>query len=228
MRLRNAVGACLVIQAASVASISSAESFDCPDTGITVEFTTRAHADLVCEAAETTMAGLASCRLPSLPPALRIEVVDEVQQGCVGLYHCGKASIELLSPTAMAERRDPDSAFGFLDAESYFKSVVVHELTHSATVEIPCPIKDCIVADEFVAYAMQIRSLSRETSRAFSVHADGSIPANSGDLNLLMLNLAPDRFARSVWWRLMRSDDPCGLLRNLAERTVLLDRERFE
>ena len=227
MPLRDGAGACLLFQAACVASMSAADSLDCPDTGITVEFTTEAHADLVCEAAETAVAGLASCGLPALPSALRIEVVEELQHGCVGLYHCGEASIEVLSPSAMAERRDPDAAFGFLDAEAYFESAVVHELTHAATVETPCPIDGCVVADEFIAYAMQILSLSGEASRSFSVHADTAPPASSVDLTLLMLHLAPDRFARSVWRRLERSDDPCALLRDLADRTILLDRERF-
>ena len=92
---------------------------------------------------------------------------------------------------------------------------------------IPCPIVDCVVADEFIAYAMQILSLSVEASRSFSVHPDTAPAASSVDLTLLMLHLAPDRFARTVWRRLEQSDDPCALLRDLADRTILLDRERF-
>jgi hypothetical protein len=220
-------GTALALGIAMIASTMHAVTADCPTAGVRVEYSDARNADLVCAAVADAVDALALCDLPVLPPRLRVEVVDELADGCVGLYHCGEAWIEVLSPQAMARRRDPDSAFGFLDDAAYFRSVVVHELAHAATADVPCPIGDCVVADEYVAYATQILSLSPAGARSFAESADGSAPASSADLNRLFLRLAPDRFARAVREHLARRDDPCDFIRGLAHRTILLDRERF-
>jgi hypothetical protein len=220
-------GKAIALGLATIASPILAETAECPTPGVSVEYSDGKDADLVCAAVADAVNGLALCELPALPARLHIEIVDGITDGCVGLYHCGEAWIEVLSPSAMTDRRDPDGAFGFLDDDAYFKSVVVHEVTHAATADVPCPIRDCVVSDEYVAYAMQILSLRSDGARSFAEHPDDAAPAPSGDLNGLFLRLAPDRFARAVWDHLARRDDPCAFIRGLTDRTILLDRERF-
>ena len=132
-------GIAIALGIATIASPILAETAECPTPGVRVEYSDGTDADLVCAAVADAVNGLALCELPALPARLHIEVVDEITDGCVGLYHCGQAWIEVLSPSAMTDRRHPDSAFGFLDDDAYFKSVVVHEVAHAATADDPVP-----------------------------------------------------------------------------------------
>jgi len=226
-RMKHAAKSIALIAAIACAPVASADSLVCPDSGIHVEYGDVENATLVCGAAREAEALFRHCDFPPVPEKLDIRIVEDLQKGCVGLYHCADGRIELLSPSALEDRRDPEAPFGFLDARAFFESVVIHELAHAAIGETPCPIDDCLVSDEYIAYGMQILSLSAEARRTFGTAAGEPAAAPYDDLSRIMLFLAPDRFVRAVGAHLAASDDPCAFLGLVKDREILLDRERF-
>ena len=207
---------------------TSAGTFRCETTQIDVQTDEPSYVAAICEAAEQAEELFEQCNIPPIPAPLQVRIVNELQEGCVGLYHCGEGLIDVLAPPLMEARRGSQSAFAFLTNADYFQSVVVHELAHAALDDLPCPFDACVVADEYLAYAAQVMSLPPDLRLAFSADVDLEKRISRDELNGAILLLAPQRFAQKAWVHLSQRDDPCAFVAQIVDRTVLLDRERFD
>lgn len=216
--------ACCVI---ALSHAAPAETISCGHMGVSVTFEQSEHAELVCEAVEQADILFRQCNIsPALHP-VRIDIVDDLQSGCVAIYHCGEYSIQIVSPPLMQDRREADGAFIDLNIEEYFKSVVVHELTHAANDDLPCPFEDCVATDEYVAYAMQIMSLDPQDQLRFEERSGINKQISSDELSPIMLFMAPDLFAQKAWAHLSQRDDACDYISNLNEGIFRFDRGHF-
>ena len=204
------------------------ETLFCEASEVTVTASGVREARLACGAAAHAKTLFESCNIPAITRPLRIGVVEDLKPSCFGQYHCGEDRIELLSLPAMQAQLLPDSAYARLSDEAFFKSIVVHELTHAAIENMPCPFKTCLVAHEYLAYVMQVMSLSPEAKRQFIKGVDLEREISRDELNPFMYFMAPDRFARKAWMHFTQRDDPCGFVGQIVDGTVLLDYERFE
>ena len=206
---------------------SWADIVRCTDIDVTVNSDSVALAQEVCTAAVQAQTQFQQCNLGSTSNPLRVDIVETLPDSCVGLYHCQQDWIELLAPSLMQTLRKEDGAFHFLSETAYFRSVVVHELAHAAFDKERCPFDGCVVGNEYVAYAMQVMSLSADDRSAFEVHAGLNRRVSVVELTRLLLDLAPERFAARAWTHLQQRDDPCGYIGEIVSGAVLLDRERF-
>ena len=204
-----------------------AETLTCENSLVSVISEQTRDAEMVCEAVGLATVVFDQFNVPALLFPLRIQVVEEMNDGCVALYHCGEDRIEVLEPPLMETRRDPDGAFMFLPINEYFRSVVVHELAHAASDGAPCPFGTWVVRDEYVAYAMQVMSLTSDAQLEFAAIAEMERPISRDELSSVMLFIAPNLFAQKVWTHLTQRDDPRGFIGQLSEGKVILDRERF-
>ncbi|WP_324754634.1 hypothetical protein [Roseovarius sp. Pro17] len=186
-----------------------------------------AHVDLICDAIEDAEALFDECGMPPLSGPLTTEIVTDLKPGCMGQYHCGKGSIEVLEPSMMAVRRNPKGAFAFLPMESYFQSIIVHELSHGLFDDASCPFEACIVADEYVASVMQVMSLTPEQQAVFSLKSELDRRISRDELNSITLFMVPNVFAQKSWAHLSQRDDPCTYIGKILNGTILLDREHF-
>lgn len=185
-------------------------------------------AQRVCAAVTLANQTFESCNIPPITRPLRIDLVETLKANCFGQYHCGEDWIELLSPDAMQAQRLPESVYADLPNDAFFQSVAVHELTHAAISEVPCPFEDCLVANEYLAYVMQIMSLPPKARLQFLKGADLDRKISRDELNPIIYFMAPDLFARKSWLHFTQREDPCGFVGQIVEGTVLLDYERFE
>ena len=186
-------------------------------------------ARLACDAVARATTLFEGCNIPALTRPLKIEVIDQIDEGCFGLYHCGADWIELLAPSAMAAKRQPNGIYTDLPIDRFFQSIAVHELTHAAMEDAPCPFPACLVRDEYAAYVMQMMSLTPGQRHQLAERTDLVGRRISRDeLNSIMYFMAPERFAVKAWMHFTQRDEPCGFLGQLVDGTVLLDRERFE
>jgi len=103
----------------------------------------------------------------------------------------------------------------------------VHELTHAASDVVPRPFENCVATDEYIAYAMQVMSLTPEARAVFEARTRYDRKISRDELSPMILYMAPDLFTRKAWNHFSQRDDPCGFIRQLADKTILLDRERF-
>ena len=206
---------------------AQSEPVTCEGSNLSANAATAWDARLVCEAAAGAVALFASCGVPEITRPLRIDLIDDLKAHCFGRYHCGEDWIEIVTPSGIAEQRLPDSIYSFLPIDTYFQSIVVHELTHAAIEDAPCPFDSCLVANEYLAYVMQILSLSPSQQGRFGEQDDPGRRISRDELNPAIYFMAPDVFARKVWLHFTQRDDPCGFVGQIVDGTVLLDYERF-
>lgn len=202
-----------------------AEPLNCPGGRVSTEHAGDA-AELICSAAARATDQLASCNL-EVPEQITITVTDELPDQCLGVYHCGQGHIEILAPEAYAPVRAAGaaSAFALISDDAFFESVIRHELAHAALDDMPCPFPSCIVGQEYIAYAMQIRFLPDADRAAFEEATTQVGPVSRDMLSHIMLMMAPESFARRVWLHLQDRDDPCTFIGQISRAEVLLDRE---
>jgi len=203
------------------------ETIQCVETNISVNSRQSTYAEMTCEAVKQTEALFEQCDMPPFTEPLRIEIVSELKPGCVAIYHCDEDWIEVLEPPLMEARRSSENAFAFLTIESYFQSVVVHELSHSVFDDVPCPFVACVTADEYVAYTMQVMSLTAGQQAEFEANSELDRKISRDELSTIILLMAPSLFAQKSWAHLSQRDDPCTFIGQIMDGTVLLDYDRF-
>jgi len=199
----------------------------CEAANVTVTHQQEAHAELTCSAVQKATALFNDCSIPAFSNPIRVDVVEDLIADCLGVYHCGKDFIEVLSPTVIQDRGEPDGVFAHLSPDSYFQSLVVHELAHAATDGLPCPVESCLTGVEYIAYAMQVMSLSPEEQMVFEENLEMDRLISSDELNPIVLLMAPDLFAQNVWAHFLQRDDSCGFIGQLVNSDFFFDHELY-
>jgi hypothetical protein len=219
------IPAAIVSLSAVIAAPVAADPLACPGGRV---FTENAGEDagLICSLAARATEQLATCNL-TVPAPVTIAVIPELEDRCLGLYHCGQGRIEILAPGDYAPLRDEGkaSAFAPVSDAAFFESVIRHELAHAALDDMPCPFESCVASQEYVAYTMQVRFLPEADRIAFENATPHDGPVSRDMLSGVMLMMAPETFARRAWMHLSARDDPCAYIGRIARGEVLLDRE---
>ena len=205
---------------------AGADPVACPVADVRVSGAAPELAARICDTAARAGEMLAACGLAPGEP-LDIRVVDEMEADCAGVYHCGERRIDVLSPEAMARTDARGTAFAAVSPDAFFDSVIVHEMTHAALDAMPCPFPNCMVAQEYLAYGMQVMSLPPEARAGFETTAGLDRAVSRDELNVPILGMAPHLFAQKAWTHLTQRDDPCSFAAGVAEGAILLDREHF-
>lgn len=220
-----ALAAAAVIALVAFATAVGAETLRCEGLPLKVRAPEAAEAALTCEAAARAWPRLARC---GAAPAqeLTIDLVDDLEGDCLGVYHCGEDWIELLSPAALAGHRLDDSPFAALPADVFFDSIVVHELVHAAYDKVPCPFQNCLTSSEYAAYAMQVMSLPAEYRAAFADDSGIEGPVGRDEISAITLLMAPDLFAQKVWAHFSQRPDGCDYVAGMMAGDFYLDVER--
>ena len=201
----------------------SAEPFLCPDDRFIVD-NADVYADRICRVAAEAVDDLAACNLP-LDRPITITLSRELEDNCVGTYHCSEDLIELSHPDVLAAIIDKSALFSALDVMTYFDSILYHELVHAAFDTVYCPFDACPATAEYLAYALQIRALSPEDRARIGL---GEIPEeriSREAINAIMVYWAPDRFALKAWTHLMQRPDPCAYVGLIGQGDIRFDFE---
>lgn len=201
----------------------AAEPEICPGGQITVtdggDYTAR-----ICTVAEAAIADLATCNLPLTKP-VDIALARDLGAVCVGLYHCGQGQIEVTHPEDLAETKADDGLFSPLETMTFFDSIIYHELVHAAFDDVPCPFESCVATSEYLAYSLQIRSLSDADRSAIGIEAVPSDPVSRDSINAIFVFWAPDKFAIRAWTHLMQRPDACTYVGQIADGAIRFDHE---
>lgn len=212
---------------ALVVLTAPAETISCDNSLVTVTVFNATTAELICTATTRAETLFAACNVPPLAAPVKIDVVTELIPGAAALFHRDGRWIEVLEPSLMEAGRGSNDAFAFLLPEAYFQSVIVHELTHAAIVDLPCPFDGCVVAQEFLGHAMQVMSLTEQQKLAFADNSNFDRQISRDELSAVILYIAPFLFTQKTWAHLLQRDDPCGYIGLITSGAILLDRERF-
>lgn len=206
-----------------LASPAWPETAPCPNSRYTVTAQHPTHIDMTCQATDHAEETFRACGLKQTSDPIRIDLVQDLQEGCVGLYHCGENWIEILEPPVLSDNVSSNNVFAFLPVDDYFKSIVVHELSHQLLDNMPCPFEACAASQEYVAFAMQIMSLTPDQRSLFEATHGLEAEISRTELNAMILFMAPNIFARKTWAHFNQRADSCGFIRDIMDGTVLLD-----
>ncbi len=195
----------------------------CPE----VAFSITAEPELapqMCAIAADALDSLSTCNI-DLDRPLHIEIVESLPTGCLGEYHCGQDRITLLSPEAVSRELNDDHPLRRIDAETYLTSILVHELAHAALESMPCPFASCVASQEYVAYAMQMRSLPAQARFALLTRPTLNRTIMDDEINPIIAQMAPDLFMQKAWLHFSQQEDPCGFIQQIAEGAFLFDHD---
>jgi hypothetical protein len=203
---------------AAVAAIS------CGGVNATIETESAELAARICTLVESSVASLAECHL-DVPLPLQVHVMQKLEDGCLGLYHCGTSRIDVLDPGSFASVVSSGGPFAAVPVGSYYDSIVTHELAHAAYDDRNCAFDTCPVNQEFIAFAMQVRSLSDADQARFEAWGLIEPSESQSYLTPMMLGMSPERFAAAAWWHFSTQDAPCEYVGSIVKGDVLLDRK---
>lgn len=169
--------------------------------------------DLICKAVELARELLEPCGLTQTRPinVQTVSEMDEKHEACVAYFDCETDSLTVLAPSAIPVSGEVISVLSQLPEDEYFQSVIVHEMTH-AFAHQSYPNGFSRVAHEYLAYAMQIASLSAE-SRASALEAFQVSEATAlGGVDEIGLLFGPSQFALSSYEHFWRPENRCRII----------------
>lgn len=216
----------LSLTLSSLSLAAAADEARCENPLVSVSGEDPEVVESICAAVNSAEALFQRCNVPPLQRPIEIRIVDQLDPGCVAQFHCGEDKIEILAPLAMAERRNRDGVFGFLPADVFFQSIVVHELAHAVYDYKQCPFENCIVTNEYIAHAMQIMSLQPADRLVIRRNSQTDHPVSRKMLDETTLYLAPDLFVKNVWAHLSAQPDICAHIGQITTGAVYFDRDR--
>jgi len=217
----------IVIATLVTVTPAAAEPLDCPDPRFEVLSDDDALAQKVCAYAQESAEKLAACNVHlSRTRRIRIDVVAEMPEKCLGLYHCGEDKIQIPVPEIMQSMRLAESRLSHVSPEAFFRSIIVHELAHAAFDEMTCPFGSCITASEYIAYNMQVMSLPEADIAIFETGLDMTKKIPRDSLNPVILFMKPDIFMSWAWIHLSQRPDACSYIGQVMEGDIRLDHER--
>lgn len=205
-------------------SALTAETRTCDNDLVAVHNATVEVAEQVCDAADRAFELFGTCGL-SLSGPVTITLAEAIEPACFGMFHCGEARIDLLTPEAMAAAREPTSAFVHVPTERFFDSVVVHELAHALYDVAECPVGNCMATAEYLAYYYQIASLSDVDRAPFEAELSDGERVARDEINALMVMMAPDQFASAAWRHMKQRDNQCDWIAGVLSGAILFDHE---
>lgn len=204
-----------------------ADTIACPGTTVSVIGETAQTAKSLCKNVQHSLDTLTSCNVHLTHP-VTVRLRRTLPTGCMGLYHCGDERIELLALEAMEAARDPGNSLAFVDNETYFQSILTHELAHAAFEDVPCPFDHCMATSEYLAHVMQVRSLPAADIARFEAELDMETHVGRDAVNSMIYAMAPDVFLRRAWIHLNQRPDACAYIDAIMQGHVIHDHERFE
>jgi hypothetical protein len=168
---------------------------------------------LICDAVAQSRKLLEPCGIVQTQP-ITFEIVgqmDEKHEACVAYFDCDTDKLTLLAPFALASSGEVISIFRGLSDDEYFSSVIVHETTH-ALVHQSHDGKFSRVAHEYLAYALQIASLSEEGR--FSVLRALQFPETKSldGVDEIALLFGPSQFAVRSYQHFSRPENGCSFI----------------
>lgn len=168
-RLAPAVTSLAILAMWSVGSVA-AEPHLCEGIPVTVRAGSDAPVAAICDAALAASTFISRCGMP-LKRGLTIRLVDEIVHPCgtrtLGQFVPSDRLIEVTSLTRCSQSLGADNAYRRLPLIDVWRSLITHEVAHGILYAQPGADRLPASAQEYVAYAVQIGTMSADTRAAF-------------------------------------------------------------
>ncbi|WP_149866444.1 DUF6639 family protein [Tropicimonas marinistellae] len=168
----------------------------------------------ICKTVTSVLPMLEKCQLKLTNP---VTISFSKQLGspdnrCFGHYLRGKGRVVLLEPKAFEQAHKASESWTAIPAAEHFDAIVVHEFTHALVDQNALVELSCSADEEYIAYAMQVASLSEPTRSALLTSVGASIPTSTEELNPLILGFSPTAFAARSWLHFSNPENGCAFV----------------
>ena len=218
-----------VFAVSAVADIASAESnalHQCGVPKITVAADDANTARTVCTLASETDTRLLSLGLQLSEP-IQIEITSALeapQDVCVALYNPQRKKIQVLPLECLGDQHGRAITFPGMDAETYFESLIIHEMVHAYIDQTPKGPFLTTLAQEYLAYAIQIDALPESIRDVVIAKAAIEELVNFRDIRKSTLDQSPVRFSVLSWLHFKEAGGDAVMVNRVVEDRVLLFR----
>ena len=136
---------------------------------------------------------------------------------CLATFSCKESKIEILDHLSLQSALKKGNPFSLLPVEDLFDSLIVHEMTHALSLGVACGSEERFVDREYMAYAMQLASMSPTTRQSLLNEYSQSGTIEREEINDFVLLTAPAIFAAKAWRYFSESDNGCDLFRKIID-----------
>ncbi|WP_323770302.1 hypothetical protein [Antarctobacter sp.] len=212
---------------ATLVAVTASAQVPCDNGLVTVKTNAAELVERACRASDRVFAQLDACD-QRLSERVNIQTAQEILGDCLGLFHCGKAKIEVLTPDALSRKIEADSIFAHIPPQEFFESVVIHELIHALYDGTPCTAEftECYVTSEYLAYALQFEALPTKFRAPWLDEFDPNETVKRDEISLGSLMLETDQFALSAWAHLKQRPDRCDWINGILDGSIVFTRPR--
>jgi hypothetical protein len=146
-------------------------------------------------------------------------VVDEIEMpngaAALGTYDPRTQMVHVLARTAYSLGSVDDQVLGLPFDEELYTSVFSHEVTHAVLHQYEREIPLSPAAHEYVAYAVQLMTLSRPHRRRIVERFDGVPFTDVNQVSTMILAFDPNKFAVKSYLHFRDAGDQHAVLQNL-------------
>ncbi len=139
---------------------------------------------------------------------------------CLATFHCDDNAIHVMSLDRIAETLEPDNPFAILPTTDFFDSLVIHEIAHAMLFHARGGQGRTFVEDEYVAYAMQMSTLSPEMRESLLDSLPSAGPIGLTDLTEKALMFTPTAFALNAWRHFEEPNHGCDFVDRILDDNV--------
>lgn len=210
------------------AAIAHGANQPCPGTTVIVQSGEPRNVADVCRAATMATDLLSRCGIVR-NTTLRISLIDKVRHPCgaavLGQYLSKEDRIELTTYKGCLATLQPDNVYRKLPQREVWRSLAVHEIAHGIVSSVVRGKNLASVAHEYVAYVIQISSLSAGSRRKLLEAMPGAVPPNTTSFTELYHAIYPLRFGVNAYRHYSAMRDGCVFLNQVLGGEIRFPRE---
>jgi hypothetical protein len=195
----------------------------CAGIPVTVSAVSHTHVDAACDAARAASAFLSQCGLV-LKRETTIRIVDEIAHPCgartLGQFVPSDRRIEITSLSRCGQNLDADSPYRRLPVIEVWRSLIAHEVAHGILYDHPSASRLPASAHEYLAYAVQIGTMSAESRAAFLTAFADADSQSLASFTTFAHDVEPLRFGARAYRHFMAPNHGCALLERILRGEV--------
>lgn len=198
----------------------------CTVPNISVIASDESTARSICDIAAKTDTRLRALGLQLSEP-IQIEVTETLnapEDACVALYNPRLKVIQVLPTECLADQHGRAITFPEMSVQTYFESLIVHEMVHAYVDQTPKGPYLTTLAQEYLAYAIQIEALPEDVRDNVLAKAAIKEPVNFRDIRQSTLERSPVQFSALCWMHFKEAGGDALAVTRVVEDRVLLFR----
>lgn len=194
----------------------------CKDVDATVQAPAEESVDMICNGTQAAVSIFRGCGIDQRG-RIEIKVRDDASEPArenYGCYDHSTGQIHLMSLSGCRKHLAEDKSRSEIDAEDYYKSVIIHEVAHKILLSQVGSDRISRVAHEYLAYSLQIEALSAKSRKLLIDKFAGPGSMLPGSPNAMLLFMNPTVFGVVSYLHFKALADRCGTIQKVLDGSI--------